>query len=239
MVRSASIFLEARNIPRPPDQERNPNEAKWREKGLTTFGPDRFDKIYRNFSKLRCALRVKYEELRVIWGRQELNRYKSRYADRGAGNSTQCSYCKREKEDEVHIYTECDTTGTFMVLAQDWFRQTFGETPSLMLKGPRLFGLENEPPDDLLNIFYRSARYCIYSGRKKALTPSIEVFKALIRDELRQKFKGNGDIRNTKTNADKTALQWLKVEMGWTLPAMNGNPLINPNPWRNGRIVNL
>ena len=77
------------------------------------------------------------------------------------------------------------------------------------------------------NIFYRSARYCIYSGRKKALTPCIEVFKALIRDELRQKYKGNGDIRNTKSQEDKTALQWLKVEMGWTLPANNGNNLIN------------
>ena len=163
---------------------------------------------------MSCSLRVKYEELRVIWGRQELNRYKSRYADRGDGNCTQCSYCKREKENEIHIYIECDTTGAFMVQAQGWFRQTFGVIPSLALKGPRLFGLENEPPDDLHNIFYRSARYCIYSGRKKALTPCLEVFKALIRDELRQKYKGNGDIRNTKSQEDKTALQWLKVEMG-------------------------
>ena len=110
------------------------------------------------------------------------------------------------------------------------------ETPSLMLKGPRLFGLENEPPDDLHNIFYRSARYCIYSGRKKALQPSIEVFKALIRDELRQKFKGKGDINKCKNDAEKAALQWLRVEMGWTLPEMEGNPLIYPNPWRNGRL---
>ena len=218
---------------RPPDQARNPNEEQWRKDGLTTFGPDRFEKIYRNFSKLRCSLRVKYEELRVIWGRQELNRYKSRYADRGDGNCTQCSYCKREKE---NIYIECDITDAFMVQAQVWFGQTFGEIPSLVLKGPRLFGLENEPPDDLHNIFYRSARYCIYSGRKKALTPSMEVFKALIRDELRQKYKGNGDIRKAKSNADKTALQWLKVEMGWTLRAINGNTLVNLNPWRNNQM---
>ena len=203
---------------RPPDQERNPNEDKWRRDGLTTFGSDRFDRIYRNFSKLRCALRVKYEEMRVIWKRQEFNRYKSRYADRGEGNNTQCSYCKREREDEIHIYTECDTIGSFWVIARDWFRQTFGETPSLVLKGPRLFGLENEPPDDLQNIFYRSARYCIYLGRKKAFHPSIEVFKALIRDELRHKFKGKGDIDKCKNEAERTALQWLRVEMGWTLP---------------------
>ena len=152
----------------------------------------------------------------MIWGRQELNRYKSRYADRGAGNSMKYSYCDREKENKIHLYIECDITDQFMVQAQDWFRQTFGVTPSLMLNGPRLFGLENEPPDDLHNIFYRSARYCIYSGRKKAPTPCMKVFKALIRDELRQKYKGNGDIRKTKSAEDKTALQWLKVEMGWT-----------------------
>ena len=106
--------------------------------------------------------------------RQELNRYKSRYADRGDGNSTQCSYCKREKENEIHLYIECDITDGFMVQAQVWFGQTFGVTPSLTLNGPRLFGLENEHPDDLHNIFYRSARYCIYSGRKKAATPEYE-----------------------------------------------------------------
>ena len=61
----------------------------------------------------------------------------------------------------------------------------------------------------------------------------MKVFKALIRDELRQKFRENGDIRNTKSAEDKNALQWLKVEMGWTLPAINGNTLINLNPWRN------
>ena len=209
---------------RPPDQARNPNEEQWRKNGLITFGPDRFEKIYRNFSKLRCSLRVKYEELRVIWGRQELNRYKSRYADRGDGNCTQCSYCKREKENEIHLYIECDITDEFMVQAQVWFGQTFGVTPSLVLNGPRLFGLENESPDDLHNIFYRSARYCIYSGRKKAITPSMQVFKALIRDELRQKYKENGDIRNTKSQEDKTALQWLKVEMVWTLQQSTGTP---------------
>ena len=43
-----------------------------------------------------------------------------------------------------------------MSQAQSWFRRTFGETPSLTLKGPRLLGLENESPDDLHNIFYRN-----------------------------------------------------------------------------------
>merc|ERR1712110_1397373 len=103
---------------------------------------------------------------RVIWKRQELNRDRRRYADRGEGNCDLCSYCKTVREDEIHIYTECQNTGDFWITAQQWFRGTFGENPSLVLKGPRLFGLENEPPDDLHNIFYRSARYCIYLGRK-------------------------------------------------------------------------
>ena len=215
---------------RPPDQPRNPNEKVWLKAGLTTHGPDRFDKIYRNHSKLRCNLRVKYEELRIIWGRQELNRYKSRYANLVGGNSTMCSYCGQEEENELHLYVECLLTDDFMVLAQNWFRRTFGEEPSLLLKGPRLFGLENEPPDDLHNIFYRSARYCIYSNRKRSHIPSINFFAALVRDELKLKFQGTRILSKVKTPTDQTALDWLRAEMGWTLGRHSGHPMINPNP---------
>ena len=215
---------------RPPDHPRNPNEKVWLNKGLTTFGPDRFDKIYRNLSKLRCNLRVKYEELRVIWGRQELNRYKSLYANLPGGNSTLCSYCGREEETELHLYVECGTTGEFMVYARNWFARIFGETPSLMLKGPRLFGLENEPPDDLSNIFYRSARYTIYSNRKRACTPSLKCFAALVRDELKLKFKGTRILSKVKTPSYQTALNWLRIQMGWTGGNHMGHPTINPYP---------
>ena len=215
---------------RPPDHPRNPNEKVWLNKGLTTFGPDRFDKIYRNLSKLRCNLRVKYEELRVIWGRQELNRYKSLYANLPGGNSTLCSYCGREEETELHLYVECGTTGEFMVYARNWFARIFGETPSLMLKGPRLFGLENEPPDDLSNIFYRSARYTIYSNRKRACIPSMKYFAALVRDELKLKFKGTRILSKVKTPSDQTALDWLRIQMGWTVGNHIGHPTINPYP---------
>merc|ERR1712184_196745 len=89
-------------------EPRNPNEQKWRDAGLTTYNSNRFDKVYRNLARLRCNLRVKYEELRIIWGRQELNRYKSRYANLVAvNNSTLCSYCGQEDENEFHLYTKC------------------------------------------------------------------------------------------------------------------------------------
>ena len=157
---------------RPPGEPRNPNEQKWRDNGLTTYNSDRFNKIYRNLSRLKCNLRVKYEELRIIWGRQELNKYKSVYANQGPTNNTQCSYCAQDTETELHLYTECVHGKYFMEEARKWFLTTFGVAPSLVLNGPRLFGLENEPPDDLFNIFYRSARYCIYSGRKRSTTPT-------------------------------------------------------------------
>ena len=51
---------------RPPDHARNPNEQVWRDAGLTTFSSERFEKVYRNLNRLRCNLRVKYKELRVI-----------------------------------------------------------------------------------------------------------------------------------------------------------------------------
>ena len=54
---------------RPPDASRNPNEQKWRNSDLPTFTSERFDKLYRNISKLKCNLRVKYEDFRILWGR--------------------------------------------------------------------------------------------------------------------------------------------------------------------------
>ena len=205
---------------RPPGEPRNPNEQKWRDAGLTTYNSDRFDKVYRNLSRLRCNLRVKYEELRIIWGRQELNRYKSRYANLGAANnSTRCSYCDQETENEFHLYVECVHGRIFMERAKTWFKETFRVAPSLVLNGPRLFGLENEPPDDLLNIFYRCARYTIYSGRKRSTTPRMKFFVALVRDELRLKYAGNRILKYSDIESERVAICWLNVQMGWTLRA--------------------
>ena len=202
---------------RPHGEPRNPNEQKWRDIGLTTYNSDRFDKVYRNLSRLRCDLRVKYEEHRIIWGRQELNKYKSLYANLGVNNNTQCSYCAQEIETEHHLYTECVHGKLFMERARAWFNETFGVAPSLVLKGPRLFGLENEPPDDLFNIFYRSARYCIYVGRKRSTTPRIQVFTALVRDELKLKYAGNRILKYSENPVETRAINWLNVQMGWTL----------------------
>ena len=202
---------------RPPGEPRNPNEQKWRDSGLTTYNSDRFNKIYRNLSRLKCNLRVKYEELRIIWGRQELNKYKSVYANQGPTNNTQCSYCAQDTETELHLYTECVHGKYFMEEARKWFLNTFGVAPSLVLNGPRLFGLENEPPDDLFNIFYRSARYCIYSGRKRSTTPRIQVFIALVREELKLKYAGTRILKHCDKPNESKAINWLNVQMGWTL----------------------
>ena len=202
---------------RPPGEPRNPNEQKWRDSGLTTYNSDRFNKIYRNLSRLKCNLRVKYEELRIIWGRQELNKYKSVYANQGPTNNTQCSYCAQDTETELHLYTECVHGKYFMEEARKWFLTTFGVAPSLVLNGPRLFGLENEPPDDLFNIFYRSARYCIYSGRKRSTTPRIQVFIALVREELKLKYAGTRILKHCDNPNESKAINWLNVQMGWTL----------------------
>ena len=215
---------------RPPEASRNPNEQKWRNSGLHTFTSERFDKLYRNISKLKCNLRVKYEDFRILWGRQELNHYKDLYISLPGGNSTMCSYCAQETETELHLYVECHLTREFMTQAQRWFGRTFGETPSLTLKGPRLFGLENEPPDDLQNIFYRNVRYCIYINRKKAYIPSLKYFKTLIRDELKLKFRGTRILTKVKSETDKTSLNWLRIEMGWSNGYHIGHPSINPYP---------
>ena len=209
---------------KPNDAPRNPNEQKWREKGLTTMTSERFDKLYKNQSKLRCGLRIKWEEFRILWGRQELNRYKANYSNTRGDNKTTCSYCGHYIEDEIHLYIDCDTSGTFWEDAEEWYQAAFGVAPPLLLNGPRLFGMENEPPDDLLNIFYRCVRYTIFMGRKRAATPELRYFVSLVKDELKLKYSGNKILKHADNQSEKKAIAWMREQMGWVLHNRRASP---------------
>ena len=202
---------------RPPDYPRNSSEKTWLNAGLTTYNQKRWDSLYRNQAKLRCGLRVKYEEFRILWGRQELNHYKSRYASLQGGNSTACSYCNQDIETEMHLYVDCLITQYFWVAARRWFNNYIGVAPTIVLKGPRLFGLEKEPPNDLSNIFYRSARYCIYTNRKKTAIPSVQCMTSLVKDELKLKYSGKKILAFTERKEEQKAIWWLNEQMGWSL----------------------
>ena len=132
----------------------------------------------------------------------------------------QCVHIVPRKQKLSYIYT------LNAILQENLWRKH----NTLTLKGPRLFGLENEPPDDLQNIFYRNVRYCIYINRKKACIPSLKYFKTLIRDELKLKFRGTRILTRVKSASDKTSLDWLRNEMGWSNGIHIGHPLINPHP---------
>ena len=202
---------------RPPDYPRNSSEKAWLDAGLTTYNQKRWDSLYRNQAKLRCGLRVKYEEFRILWGRQELNHYKSRYASLQGGNSTACSYCNQDIETEMHLYVDCLITQYFWVAARRWFNNYIGVAPTIVLKGPRLFGLEKEPPNDLSNIFYRSARYCIYTNRKKTAIPSVQCMTSLVKDELKLKYSGKKILAFAERKEEQKAIWWLNEQMGWSL----------------------
>ena len=197
-------------------KDRNWNERFWHLKGLTCYNPTRWDSVYRNQSRLRCNLRIKYEEWRIIWGRQELNRYKDKYAPLKGGNSTLCTYCRLEREDELHLYVECDILRDFWLQAKNWFMNNFGVVPILTLRAYRLFGMEKEPPNDLLNIFYRSVRYSIFFQRKKSLIPSLRYFVNLVRDELKIKYGGTRFQKYAGCPTEAAAIYWMKRQMGWT-----------------------
>ena len=195
---------------------RNSNEKGWVLKDLTNYSVTRWNSVYRNQGTLRCNLRVKYEEWRIIWGRQELNRYKDKYAPLKDGNSTACSYCRDGVEDEIHLYNDCRVLDEFWHSAQIWFSNNFGVVPTLALRGYRLFGMEKEPSNDLNNIFYRCVRYSIYFQRKKTVLPSLKFLVALVRDELKIKYAGTRRQKYASCPTEAAAISWLKKEMGWT-----------------------
>ena len=195
---------------------RNSNELDWTLRGLDNYSVNRWDCLYKNQKKLRCNLRVKYEEFRILWGRQELNRYKAKYSALKGGNSVACSYCQGDIETEQHLYNDCLATDEFWQHAKAWFTSNFRVAPTLALRGYRLFGMEKEPPNDLLNIFYRCARYCIFSSRRKAVLPSLKLFVSLVRDELKLKYAGTRFQKYAGCPLEEHAHFWMRKEMGWT-----------------------
>ena len=110
----------------------------------------------------------------------------------------------------IEVYFECRITDEFWHNARDWFLLKLRVAPTLVLKGPRLFGLEKEPPNDLHNIFYRCARYSIYNNRKKSIIPSLKYFTTLVRDELKIKYMGNRFQRYAASPTEAGAIHWMR-----------------------------
>ena len=94
------------------------------------------------------------------------------------------------------------------------YKQSFiGGHPPLQLKGPRLFGLENCPPDDLENIFFRACRYTIFKSRHQGPIISLDLFKQLVRDELSVKYRGNRYRRLLERKEEVSAICWHSLAM--------------------------
>ena len=70
---------------------RNSNERDWSNMGIDHMTEARWDSVYRNFSRLKTNFRVKFQEFRIIWARQELLKYRLQYCQEGEGNDPHCS----------------------------------------------------------------------------------------------------------------------------------------------------
>ena len=200
------------NLLQPAQKGRNANERDWENSGLGKFSVEKWDKIYRNYSKLKVNLRVKWQEFRVIWRRQELNWYKGRYDPTGFSNPA-CSFCLEESETENHLYLDCRVTNNFYSRALNWWKLFIGGNPPIRLKGPRVFGLENCPPDDLDNIFLRCCRYTIFKSRHRGPLISLDLFKKLVRDELSYKYRGKRYLSLLEKKEEVSAICWHSLAM--------------------------
>ena len=195
-------------------QTRNSNERDWSNMGVIHMTDARWDAVYKNFSRLRTNLRVKFQEFRIIWARQELLKYRTLYCREGEDPLPHCSYCQVDIETELHLYVECGQMEQFWNEAATWFKKNIGIKPPLGLKVNRLFGQEKEKPDDLCNIFYRSVRYAIYKNRKFALGPTIEALEELLVDELDRKYKNDKWRKYEETPSEYRAIHWMRTKKG-------------------------
>ena len=139
----------------------------------------------------------------------------------GEDTDPNCSYCKRHKETELHIYTQCTATQRFWNEAATWFRQNIDERlPRVIQDKPKIFGYWNERPDDNSNIFLRSARYTIFRGRKSGTIYTLKAFKSTLADELSYKYKGTKWKKYEKDVNEMRSLCFYRREKGM----LNINP---------------
>ena len=172
----------------------------------------RWESVYKNLSRLKCNLRIKYEEWRIAWGRQELNRDKIHYPG-CTTQSAKCSYCTSSVETETHLYTSCEVLAEFWEEARKWTFLNLGVCAPLNLKCNRIFGMEKEKPDDLLNVFYRNARYAIYKNRETRHPPSLDLFEDLMLDDLRRKYAGKRIEKYKNDLEEQPAIGWFQRKL--------------------------
>ena len=149
-----------------------------------------WNRIYSNFSGMKTNFRLKFQEFRIIWFRQELRKYRQFYARDNHDRCPMCSYCKVEIEDEWHLYAHCWVINKFLDLAANWFRSEIDkDLPRVLLNNTKIFGFWNENPNDLSNIFLRCNRYIIFKGRHVGVIPQVETLIPIVLDDLTRKYQ--------------------------------------------------
>ena len=96
---------------------------------------------------------------------------------------------------------------------RNWTFLNWGVLPQIKLHCTRLFGMESERPDDLLNIYYRSVRYTIYRGREFRHFPNKDFFEGLMLNELKRKYSGKRLLKYQEYTTEKVAIQWYKKKL--------------------------
>ena len=197
--------------------ERNSCEKKWRDKGAMFLSPQVWNRIYINFSKMKTNFRVKFQEWRIFWFRQELRKWKQYYALGENDKCPMCSYCKSEIEDEWHIYTQCSIINQFWDLAAQWFRSEIDkDLPRILLNNTKVFGFWNENPNDLSNIFLRSARYTIFKGRHIGVIPQVETLIPTVLDDLSKKYQKGRWKKYEGKPSEWRAIAFVRKRRGWS-----------------------
>ena len=119
-----------------------------------------------------------------------MRKWKQHYALDENDRCPMCSYCKAEIEDKWRIYTQCCIINQFWDLAAQWFRSEIDkDLPRILLNNTKVFGFWNENPNDLSNIFLRSARYTIFKGRHIGVIPQVETLIPTVLDDLSKKYQ--------------------------------------------------
>ena len=118
---------------------------------------------------------------------------------------------------EWHIYTQCSIINQFWDLAAQWFRSEIDkDLPRILLNNTKVFGFWNENPNDLSNIFLRSARYTIFKGRHIGVIPQVETLIPTVLDDLSKKYQKGRWKKYEGKPSEWRAIAFVRKRRGWS-----------------------
>lgn len=100
----------------------------------------------------------------------------------GFKDTSNCSFCGKERESLIHLFWLCEKTKSFWESLEVWFHSKGILPQHKNINQLDAFGLDTEPETHTLGFCKLTARYYIYLCKLKNNTPNIDASKIQLKE---------------------------------------------------------